>query len=253
MTHPAEEPLLVALDYPGYRAEARLAELRLPEHGLGVHELLSRPLPCATRGTDYAAHLLASHPLPGGPGTREVAAVAAYCASAPLAFEVAARLGADAGTPPLLILFDAEPDTRRPALDSYREAVAQFGVSPSEPPEPGLLDRAPEAFVESLVGRLRGHAVSALHTLGSDQEEAVASAAQMADAYADWLRHLVAAHHSAVTDWTGDVLHIVSADGAPSPFPHGTRSVRRTQIDCARKDLLRCAETRSAVLAAVER
>jgi hypothetical protein len=265
---PSHQPLVLALDYPGYRTEARMAELRLAEHGVPLHELLRRPLPREADGAHYAARVLAQHPVPGGPDT-PVAAVAAYCASAPLAFEVAARIPAGAGSrppadagshppavadsrrPPLVILFDAEPGTREPILDSYREALRNVGARPAEPPDLDLLDRDPGAFAECLTAGVRSHALDALREFAADEEEAAASAGQLAETYADWAGHLIAAHHSAVSDWPGDVLHIVSADNTHAPFPHGARSVRQIRVDTPRKDLLRYAGTREAVLDAL--
>lgn len=243
-----QPPTLLVLDYPGYRAEARFAELPLPAERVVVRHLLDGALPRHTRGDAYARGLL--------DGTwPEVAAVAAYCASAPLAFAVAAQVrGTEPGLPPRLLLLDAEPDTRTPLVTSHRQALGQFGAPGGRLPEAELLaslDDDPEGVVDTLVSQVREHAVAALRGVSEDEREAVSGAEQMAATYDTWTRHLVAAHHTHVADWPGDVQHIRSADSEGEVFAHGARTVRHTWIDVARKDLLRCERTGAAVLAAL--
>ncbi|WP_031055629.1 hypothetical protein [Streptomyces ochraceiscleroticus] len=247
-----DEPLLLVLDYPGYRPEARFADLRLDGHGVRTHDLLRRPLPRVTDGSAYAARSLLANPAPAGP----VTAIAAYCASAPLAFELARAVAPEGGAAPRLVLVDAEPGTLAPVLDSYRDALAQLGVHPSEEEvreraAPDRLADDPRGFVDALVDDLERRAADALRALGSGPAEAVESAAHMAGAYADWLSHLVAAHRSRVSPWDGEVLHIDSAGGSGRHFAHGAADVREVRIDCDRKDLLRSEETREAVLSAL--
>lgn len=258
---PPHDPLLLVLDYPGYRAEARFDALRLDEHGVAVRDLLAGALPQETRGAQYAARLLETSCGPGGPvgpvgPGNQVAAVGAYCASAPLAFEVAARLHrASDGRRPLIVLFDAEPGPRETFLASHRATAGQFGSAADPVPDVSAegLDRDPDALVDALVEDVRGRALAALRGVAADEREAVTSAEQMAATYASWARHLAAAHHSRVAGWPGDVLHIRSADGVRAPFRHGARVVEEIRVDCARKDLLRSPETRAAVLAALAR
>ncbi|GHH88743.1 hypothetical protein GCM10018793_69600 [Streptomyces sulfonofaciens] len=246
------EPLLLMLDYPGYRPEARIGELGLEQHGLRVRNLLAGPLPRTTGAAAYVAQALAT----GHPDDRPVTAVGAYCVSGSLAFEAAARVAAAQGHRPVIVLFDAEDATAATILASYREALSRLGVRPSEADlaarvDLSLLTRDPEALVEALSADLAREAVAALAALGGDGTEARESARHLSGAYADWLRHILAAHDGAGPSWEGEVLRITSADTPAAPFTCRAAAVREVRVSCARPDLLRSEETRVAVLAAV--
>ncbi|MFF5254162.1 hypothetical protein ACFY4K_19245 [Streptomyces leeuwenhoekii] len=247
----AEEPLLLTLDYPGYRKEARIADLGLADHGVRTVELLRRPLPRAATGPAYAARLLAGRPAGGGP----VAAVAAYCASAPLAFEVAAALAGPDG-PSLIVLFDAEGTTADAVAGSYREALAQLGVDAGEDEvrarvDPSLLASAPDRLVADLVDGLEREAAAALRGMGGSAREAADGAARLAGTYADWLSHLVAAHHCVTSAWTGRVVHVMSAEARPGAFAHAAGERQEVRVDCDRAELLRRPQARAALLGAL--
>ncbi|MFJ7240061.1 hypothetical protein ACIQWB_23425 [Streptomyces olivaceus] len=246
-----EEPVVLTLDYPGYRKEARIDELGLDGHGVRVHGLLRAPLPRAVSGADYAARLLANVPS----GTGPIAAVAAYCASAPLAFEVAAALG---GEPPSIVLFDAEATSLDSITADYRARLGGLGVQPdeqelSERVDPVALAEDPERFVDELTGEVARQAHAALRAAGAGEAEIAASAGHMVSAYTDWLSHLMAAHHARTSPWEGEVLHLVSADADPSGFVcaagHGRQ--RTLRLSCDRFELLRSEETRASVLEAL--
>ncbi|MEV5982168.1 hypothetical protein [Streptomyces sp. NPDC052114] len=246
----AEGPVVLALDYPGYRKEARIDDLGLDRHGVRVHGLLRSPLPRAVRGADYAARLLANVP----PGTGPVAAVAAYCASAPLAFEVAAALGGE--QPPLIILFDAEATSWDAIAADHRARLHGLGVRPNEREVAArhgaaALGEAPERFVEDLTGELARQAREALRAAGADEAEVAASATHMVSAYTDWLSHLVAAHHAHTSSWAGEVLRLTSTDGDSSAFACAAERQRELRLGCDRFELLRSEQTRAAVLAAL--
>ncbi|KOX04363.1 hypothetical protein ADK65_04205 [Streptomyces sp. NRRL B-1140] len=248
--HQNDNPLVLALDYPGYRKEARIEELGLERHGFRVHNLLRGPLPRAVSGSGYAARLLANVPSGAGP----VAAVAAYCASAPLAFEVAAALG---GRPPAIVLFDAEATSPETIAADYRARLAGLGVPPDErepsrPVDAVALTDDPERLVDELTGELARRARAALRAAGADEAESAASATHMVSAYTDWLTHLVAAHHARTRPWEGEVLRLGSADSDPFGFPCAAgRSSRALRLNCDRFELLRSEETRAVVLEAL--
>ncbi|WP_069884273.1 hypothetical protein [Streptomyces luteocolor] len=247
--HRTEGPVVLALDYPGYRKEARIDDLGLARHGVQVHGLLRSPLPRVVSGAGYAARLLANVP----PATGPIAAVAAYCASAPLAFEVAAALG---GEPPLVVLFDAEETPLDTIAADHRARLGGLGIQLgerelSERVKAVTLAEAPERLVDDLTGALGREAHTALRAAGADEAEVAASATHMVSAYTDWLSHLVAAHHARTTPWEGEVLRLFSAEADPSAFSCTAERQRELRLSCDRFELLRSEETRAAVLDAL--
>jgi hypothetical protein len=245
----SEQPVVLTLDYPGYRKEARIEELGLEQHWVRVHDLLGAPLPRAVSGAAYAARLLENLPS----GTGPVAAVAAYCASAPLAFEVAAALD---GEPPVVMLFDPEATSLESITKEYRARLAGLGVKPDEQELSERLDartlaEAPERLVADLTDELTRQAHAALRAAGAKESEIAVSAGQMVSAYTDWLSHLVAAHHSRTPSWEGQVLRVDSADADPAGYPCTAAHRRELRLSCDRFELLRDEETRAAVLEAL--
>ncbi|MFF9132587.1 MULTISPECIES: hypothetical protein [unclassified Streptomyces] len=248
--HRTDGPVVLTLDYPGFRKEARIDELGLDRHGVRVHELLRAPLPRAVSGAAYAARLLAGLPPQPGP----VAAIAAYCASAPLAFEVAAALG---GPPPLIVLFDPEATTWDTVTADYRARLAGLGIPPDGQGDP-VGDRAattladdPQRFVDALTGELARLARAALREAGADEAEVTASATHLVGAYTDWLCHLVAARHARTSGWPGEVLCLTSADAVPSGIARDAGRRAELRLPCDRFELLRSEEARAAVLDAL--
>ncbi|WP_406292872.1 hypothetical protein OG948_00645 [Embleya sp. NBC_00888] len=239
-------PLLLVLDFPGYRTEARVRDLRLDEHGLRVHELLRHPLPRETTGAAYIRRLLSAHPVPAVP----VAAVLAYCASAPLALELAEATAGRQRHLPQVILFDAVASTRDAVRAAHRDALARLGPvrAGEETADPAFLSADPDYFVEAAVRDVERKAVDLLRADGATAHEATESAAHMAGGYADWLTHLVAAPRSRASSWSGNILRIASADHPRDAFPVTAHRVEDVQVDCAREHLLRDEGTRTAVL-----
>ncbi|GAA4629406.1 hypothetical protein GCM10023196_050110 [Actinoallomurus vinaceus] len=248
-----DEPLLYVLDYPGFRTEARVDDLQLDQYGVRVRNLLRHPLPRAVDATAYASRIIAGV----SPGEGPVAAVAAYCTSASFAFEVASATARSQQKPPVIILFNAEAGTPEMILDSYRTALSGIGArSPeqdlSSRADMSLLSEDPERFVDALVQNVERAVVATLRTAGSSEEEATESARHMANTYADWLSHLVAACHSSVCSWSGNVVNITSADGPQKEFAFESDTVRNVRMACDRAQLLRSEATRSVVLSAFE-
>jgi hypothetical protein len=81
--------LVLAVDFPGRREEARVADLDLEAAGFEVRYLLEESLSQASDARGYAADLLAV----AGLGGRRPEAVLAYCMAAPLAQEVGGTAG----------------------------------------------------------------------------------------------------------------------------------------------------------------
>ncbi|MET7610737.1 hypothetical protein ABZX97_06465 [Streptomyces seoulensis] len=190
-------PLLV-LDYPGERPEARVCELGLP----GTRDLLAVPPPPVTPDRYLSA---LSAPTPAG-------AVLAYCAAAPLAAALAARVGREGRGVPL-VLFDAEPVTAATVLTAYRDTLAQLGLVPGPAELRELATRVadPGAFLTTARARLTGHVGTALGADGADAADVADLAEPMTDAALRWLAHLLAAHHTPPPRPAGPTLRVLSA------------------------------------------
>jgi hypothetical protein len=237
--HEGRRHLLLVLDYPGRREEARVADLALEERGCEVRYLLGPPFSRETTARAYAVDLFHRHELAGA----EVAAVVAYCAAAAIGQEIAALLG---GTVPL-ILFDGEAtdaeSVRRQYRATARQVADQLGAGDRAgddrldvPVDTETLARQPQLAIgvmrESLAA-LGGEALAD----GEDEDESWMIAESLADFYMDWLTYVVATHHAAWPRWGGDVLHIVSRDAVVGDWP-GAQSTRIVRIDVPRADLL---------------
>lgn len=239
-----EGPLLLTLDYPGYRREARISDLHLEQAGIRVREVLHHPLPHVADGPAYVAQLLADDRDIKGPAT----AVAAYCASAPLALTLASALRQ--AQPPVVILFDAWQPIPADILSSHRQALQDLGVTAERGPQaaaPTVLDQ----LVSHLVRDLQAEAFRALRALGTTEEEMADSVAHFTAAHTDWLFHLAAAQRGNSEAAPGEVVHLLSKEAPLARFrlPAGHRCVH---IQCSRKDLLRAEQTRAAVLGALQ-
>ena len=216
--------MLLALDYPGLRTQARIADLGLA----GLVDLLVAPLPLAASGSGYTGELLAR--VPGA----QARAVLGYCASAPLAAGLAARLS----NPPL-ILFDAETVGARTVRDAYRSMAGQLGVLVSDQDVERLGDPSgePETFLASARTDLRDRVRTALLGDGCPAAGVEDFVTELTGACLAWLAHLVAAADAGPVRSAGPVLRVVSRER-----PGGD-----VTIDCAADDLLRHLATRAAV------
>lgn len=252
-------PVLLVLDYPGRRQEARVADLRLERYGFDVRYLLTAPFPRAVTAGEYAAELARRH----GPFTGEVAAVLSYCMASSVAQELAVMVRGGAG-PVSMVLFDGEPVTPEAVDDQYRVARRQLaeqlgirsdGDGEVRPFDSASLSRRPYDVIDWMRGSLVELGSTALGDDGSheDDDEARAIAEDLADFYLDWLVHLVAAHNASWPVWDGDVLHVMSRTHAFSQDWPGARSTERARVDSPRPELLATAEAGAVAVAFLER
>ncbi|SDH49067.1 hypothetical protein SAMN05216553_12448 [Lentzea fradiae] len=242
-----EKRLVLVLDYPGRRAESRVADLGLESFGFEVRALLTEPFPREYDAARYAAELVRRH----GP-FEDVAAVLAYCMAAPIAQEVAASCGA----PVPLVLFDGEPSTPQAIAEQYRVGLAQvreqFGgaATAGELPLPyrdedllpdpaGCVSKMRQSFVDLATEALR---------LDGEDEDTAEIAEQIADFYVDWLTHLVAAHNATRPRWGGAVFHVVSREHSMRGHWPGSTDTTVVAVDSTRNELLSHPDTRTAVL-----
>jgi hypothetical protein len=244
--------VLVAVDYPGRRSSARIADLALADAGFTVHSVLEPPDVREVTADEYARALLAKRgPFP------EVAAVLAYCMSAPVGQELAALLGRGR-TPVPMILFDSRPATVDAVVDQYRVAagqlLAQLGgrrnAGEHRVPERTLLENDPHTALAEMERDLTRLGMVAL-SAGSDGADAFDDhevVEEVVSHFIDWLAHLLAAYHWPRSPWGGAVLHVMSSahDGG-GPWP-GAASTEEIRIDASRVELLGTAAARRTVL-----
>ncbi|GGN01313.1 hypothetical protein [Streptomyces fuscichromogenes] len=241
---------LVVLDFPGRRAEARLSDLRLQDRGWHVLYPISEPFSRAVDPSEYVAHL--ARRCAGA----EIRAVLAYCMAAPLARDLAVRLGG-VDTPLPVVFFDGEPGTGTEVRDTVRVIVRQLTGGPADDldgeltaalADAGLRDR-PERAMELLADRMIRLGAEVFREDGLDQDEAVAAATRVSGFYLDWIAFLVASFRAgSPAPRAGSVTHVRSADQPVSDDWIDARSLDVHVVDCVRADLL--ADPRTRELAA---
>ncbi|WP_167517388.1 hypothetical protein [Micromonospora orduensis] len=244
-------PVLLVLDYPGRREEARIADLRLQERGYDVRHLLVAPFSRELDAPSYARDLVRRHRL----AEASVAAVLSYCMSAAIAQEVAALVNRDQ-EPVRVVLFDAEPVTPAAVAGQYAEALRQMAeqldVGQPQPWSGQIFDedaltRRPDEVIRRMRQELVGFATSALTAGSYDEDEAAGTASALAELYLDWLVHLVAAYHATWPAWGGSVVHVLSrSPGFTGPWP-GARETHLVRTAAPRADLLSTAEVAAMV------
>ncbi|SBT65720.1 hypothetical protein GA0070622_2725 [Micromonospora sediminicola] len=245
------ELLLLVLDYPGRRTEARVADLGLEHAGFAVRYLLREPFVREPTAPRYAEELLAQTPVDG-----PCAGVLAYCMAASIAQEVASRVSA-AAEPTALILFDGEPASPAAIEEQFdvtaRQLAAQLGGMPPQASDASVFDPArlaghPEDVIAAMRHTLVELGVSAVGE-GDDDPYARDTAEDLADFYLDWLVHLVAANNASWPAWGGEVLHVMSRDhGFAGPWP-GAATTRHVRCGVPRPELLRHPEVLPTVRA----
>ncbi|MGV4928249.1 hypothetical protein K2224_37770 (plasmid) [Streptomyces sp. BHT-5-2] len=245
----AEQPVVLVLDYPGHRPEAKLSELRLEDAGFDVRYLLTRPLPRDLSADAYASRALqAAENLPC-----EIHAVLAYCMSATLAQHVAALTSASH-----LLLFDAEISAPDVVAKEVREILRSF-MAGAELPGWWSDDALARSPVE-VMDRVHDHLFEVIRTAlaedsGMDDQAEDPAATQVArnlvGTYMDWLAHLVAAHRSVLPAFAGASAQIVSARHVlPDTWP-GLSSPGCMRMASERQTLAADEETRRFVLRAL--
>jgi hypothetical protein len=240
--------VLLVLDFPGRREEARATDLRLEEAGWKVGYLLSAPFSRATDAPGYAADLAGRH---RGDAPR---AILAYCMAAPLAQELAARLSPP-GRPVPLLLFDGEPADAAAILSAVRTVAGQ--LAPQSDVEDGIaalfgddaLATGPAESMAAIAAYITGLAAGVFRADGFDDREAAAAAADVSAFYLDWLTHLVAALSCTWPRWGGRVDHIrTPAHTGPAAWPGAGRTENHV-VRTGRNGLLSDPRTRELALA----
>lgn len=243
--------VLLELDYPGRREEARIADLALGARGFSVRGLISAPFVRDLTAAAYADRLIARH----GP-FGDVDAVLAYCMAAPIAQEVAARVSA--GRDPVrMILFDGEPATPAAVADQYmttvKQVAEQLGTSAvADDLDVATLAERPAETLAWMRGNLVRLAVDALAD-GDDDEDALDTAEALAEFYLDWLAHLVAAHNASWPAWGGEVYHVVSSEHTYVGNWPGARATTLFRCEVPRRDLLRRTEVADLVVSCLRK
>ncbi|MES9504955.1 hypothetical protein ABWJ92_00865 [Streptomyces sp. NPDC000609] len=237
---------LVVLDFPGRRAEAHLSDLRLEDQGWDVLYAISEPFSRSVDPAQYVTHLA------GRCSGVPVRAVLAYCMAAPLARDLAARLGGPDGPVPV-VFFDGEPGAGAEIRATVGTVVRQLtggsagqldGELTEALADTGLRDR-PERAMELLAEQVVRLGAEVFREDGLDEEEAVAAATRVSGFYLDWIAFLVASFRAgSASPHPGPVTHIRSAD-----HPVGDDWIRAGSldvhvVDCVRAGLLADPRTR---------
>nr|AJV88385.1 MfnM [Streptomyces drozdowiczii] len=226
-----------------------MSDLGLDQHGYELLDLLRTPLPDEVTGREYTKVLADRHALED----REVTAVLAYCAAAPLAQELARHLVEASHPPPPLIFFNATPSAADSVRDDYTTILEQLGDSLPVTPVTGLdlpkLLPSPHDLVHAMRGELDAVVRQSLVDDAYDEEEITEAAAQIVSVYLDLLRFQISACHSTAPAWGGDVVNIVSAGHAFQSDWAGARTTRLVRVECTPAELLSRPETRDGVLA----
>ncbi|WP_282082574.1 hypothetical protein [Streptomyces tendae] len=240
--------VLLVLDFPGRRDEARISDLRLEEAGWKTEYLMSPPHSRAVRAREYATALAARYT---GQAPR---AVLAYCMAASLAQELAALISPP-GNPVPLFLYDGEPAHPAALRKAVRTVTAQVSGEDGAGPDglDALLDDAvltqrPEHAVDLIERHVVRSAAGFFRLEGFDDEMATDAATTACGFYLDWLAHLVAAQNTDWPGWGGEVQHIrTPGHRATTEWP-GAAVTENHVVDTDRNGLLVDPRTRDLTL-----
>lgn len=242
--------VVVALDFPGRRDEARLADLDLESAGIAVRYLLAERLPSTPIGAAYvdelADQLDQSSPVIG---------VLGYCAAAPMARELARRYQAK-GVKPAVVVFNGSLGSAQSVRDAYVSSLRQLRATAADlaavsVPEQALRDD-PAGVVRAMEETLRRLAMSGLALEDDDEsdlEDLAAVAEELVVRHLSFLTHLVASA-SLSADVPPEGLHVVSRDHDKRS---GWVSGDTIRIESSRTDFVGCPETRQVVLQRFDR
>ncbi|MFI9322632.1 hypothetical protein ACIGXI_23020 [Kitasatospora aureofaciens] len=242
---------VVVFDYPGRRAEARISDLGLSDHGVLLDHLLEPSrLPREVTARAYTTALVTSEPQRAG-GDR-VAAVLAYCAATAMGREYADLVEESGEERPPLVCFDAGPVTLEDVENAYTAALRQVSggsQADSSPPIPvaSLLDD-PLRLTDAVRKDLTERAFRSLAADGLAASDVAGPVDQMVETNISWLTHLLAARDTTPRQPRGVILNVLSRDHTDQAEWLAGQDVRTVRIDCPRADLLCHPGTRSAVL-----
>jgi hypothetical protein len=240
--------VLLVLDFPGRREEARIADLRLEEAGWKVEYLLTPPYSRTVNARGYAAELARRQ------GNAVPRAVLAYCMAAPLAHELAALLSPP-GSPVPLLLFDGEPGHADEVRAAVSTVAGQLGGADATDLVDGLsgmsddaLAARPDEVMKAIETATLRLAADVFRADGFSEERASAAAAEVSGFYLDWIAHLIAALTSDRPEWGGSVRHIrTPGHKGPDVWP-GASTTENHVVATARNDLLSHPRTRELAL-----
>ncbi|MFE2945093.1 hypothetical protein ACFXKG_39610 [Streptomyces sp. NPDC059255] len=245
-------PVVLVLDYPGRRVEARVADLGLEKDGYDVRYLLSRPLPRDACSAEYAQTLLR----PISDLGLEVHAVLAYCMAAPIAQDVAVLTSS-----PRIILFDATPSSAEAITEELKKILTSFSVDSASMPvwwSRGLLEErtgtALRMSEEFLFESIR-HALFA-DMIGPDAAQGMTQDALAVDettlslvgSFADWLAHLIASYRADFPSYGGQVFNVVSLNHHVAHDRLGGGTGKTIRMATSQAKMLADEETRHHVL-----
>ena len=240
------DPILLVLDYPGRRPEARVSDLRLEDAGYDVRYLLQPPLPRGSSVTEYTTEALTA----AGPRPDQALAVLTYCGAAALGQEVALRVGC-----PRLLVFNGELCTPQVVGTEYRALLESVAGEPVGLPSwwhVDLLAERSDDFLKRCEAHLVEQVRRSLAGVADDEQElrdAEDAMAPLLDGFLDWLAYLAASHRSDYPDFDAQVISFLSGDQpAVEPWP-GARTTESVRIGTTRDDLLADPATRRPVLA----
>lgn len=246
------EPVLLVLDYPGRRPEARVSDLRLEEAGYDVRYLMQPPLPRGASVAEYTAEALAT----AGPAKDAAHAVLAYCGASALGQEVALRIGC-----PRLLIFNGELCTPQVVGTEYRALLESVTGEPVALPawwDTDLLAEHSHDFLQRCEAHLREHVRRSLAEQAGgeldeqDLQDAEEALGPLLDGFLDWLAYLAASHRTDYPDFDAEVISFLSQDQpAVEPWP-GARATETVRIATTRDDLLADPATRRLVLSALD-
>jgi hypothetical protein len=250
--------VVLALDYPGERQAAHIADARLEEAGIDVRYVLEPPPVDLMDARAYVTELVRR--IDGCPC--RVGFVISYCVAAPLAVAAATAIAARTGRDePRHIMFDAVPGDPAAVLDETSSVFRQFELTEDAnrltgPGRERLIAAIGSAggaveFFEYVRRTLRQQVAELVRLEVADDDGPLVEeySAELLHHYLGWLCHLLAAYGARGLRASGDITHVVSSEHELGEGSLGSRGGEVIRVDCARTDLLRADGTRAAVLA----
>ncbi|MEY9933131.1 hypothetical protein ABH926_007784 [Catenulispora sp. GP43] len=254
MTVASARNRILMLDFPGRRPEAHLTELRLEDADLECEYLLTHPLPTELDTRAYAEQLCRRMDT----DPRDAVAVVAYCAAAPLAAPIAARVGGPDRPPLPIVYLDPSRCLDYHLVKNYTEIARQIAGHTDLEERIPLLDVAaliptPEEYLARIAADLTQRSRAVLAADGFTAAEADQAMGTTIDLYMQWLTYLVAVHHPDPPPPAADVLQLVSRDHPAEAAWLGIAPEQTVRFDCLRPVLAEDPGVRGALLAFLDR